>query len=347
MAALGSVFPRRAGALLCALGGASLMAACVNEVPPQDADIPLNTQATSAPMPLPAGAEMEKPGAPVGPLATDSGTVTGSLRPDHRPPQESIPRIVERGYLIAGVDQSQNLMSFLDPATGELEGFEVDLVKEIARDIFGDPNRVDFRYLDSTENVRALNSGEVDIVVRTMSITPQRQKEIYFSAPYLSARTRMLTLENSGISRVSDLPGQTVCVADQSTALLRARLVAKRSSILKVRNWSDCLVAIQQHQADVIMSDDVILSGIAAQDPYLRMVGPTLTTEVYGIGIARAGNQEENRALVRQVNATLERTQADGTRFRLYSQWLGKYQDRFDPPEVSYVSEEPAAHGIS
>ena len=85
---------------------------------------------------------MDQPGETPGEASADVDW-PGSLRPDDKKPEERIPEIVKRGRIIVGVDQSQYLLSFRDNATGELKGFEVDLAREIARDIFGDPDKVD------------------------------------------------------------------------------------------------------------------------------------------------------------------------------------------------------------
>ena len=86
-----------------------------------------------------------------------------------------MPHIIERGHIVVGVDQSQNLLSFRDPATGKMTGFEVDMAREIAQDIFGDPNKVDFRFVNSGDAVYALESDQVDIVIRSTAITRKRQ----------------------------------------------------------------------------------------------------------------------------------------------------------------------------
>ncbi|WP_414835978.1 transporter substrate-binding domain-containing protein [Corynebacterium timonense] len=91
------------------------------------------------------------------------------------------------------MDQSQYLLSYRDTAVGDLRGFEIDLAHEIARDIFGDPDRVDFRFVESGRRVAALEEGDVDIIVRTMSITPERAKNSDFSVPYLASAVRLLT----------------------------------------------------------------------------------------------------------------------------------------------------------
>ena len=115
---------------------------------------------TDSALPLPPGATVEKAGSNPGkPVLVDG--LLGSRRPGNESVEERVPEILRRGRLIVGVDQSQNLLSFRDATTGELEGFEVDLAREMSRDIFGDPSRVDFRFVDSSDRVLALEAGTV------------------------------------------------------------------------------------------------------------------------------------------------------------------------------------------
>ena len=69
-----------------------------------------------------------------------------------RPPQSARrwTEIRRRGRVIVGVDQSTNLFSFRDPVSGELQGFDVDIAREVARDLVGDPDKVEFRLLTSS-----------------------------------------------------------------------------------------------------------------------------------------------------------------------------------------------------
>ena len=92
--------------------------------------------------------------------------------------------------LIVGVDQNTNLFGFRDPSTGQLEGFDIDVAREIARGIFGDPNRIDLRVVEAGHREDALKSGEVDVVVRTYSITCDRKKVVAFSTTYFNATRR-------------------------------------------------------------------------------------------------------------------------------------------------------------
>ena len=251
-----------------------------------------------------------------------------------------MPDIVKRGRLIVGVDRSNNLMSYRDAATGDVRGFEVDIAREIARDIFGDPNKVDFRFIESSDRVNALNTGAVDMIVRTMTISPEREHDVAFSIPYMNTQTRMLVLTNSGIKSVKDAAGKTLCGVGASTALETIREHAPKSDILVTRSWGDCLMALQLNQADGIVVDDALLSGMAAQDSYTSIVGEPLETENYGVAVRRPSKQHDTRPLLRQVNSTLERIRRDGTWSSIFEEWLGAYLEEPTLPSGKYIEED-------
>ena len=213
-----------------------------------------------------------------------------------------------RGRLIVGLDIGSNLFSFRDPITGEITGFDVDIAGEIARDIFGTPSQVEYRILSSADRIAALQNNQVDVVVKTMTITCERKKLVNFSTVYFNANQRILAPRDSTISAPSDLSGKRVCVAKGTTSLQRIQQITPPPIIVGVVTWADCLVALQQRQVDAVSTDDSILAGLVRQDPYLHIVGPSLNEEPYGIGI-----NLQNTGLVRFVNGTLERMRRDGT----------------------------------
>lgn len=302
-----------------------------------DAGIP----EVAAVMPLPAGAVIST-GIPSDlPAKDESCDPLPSLRPDDKPPAERVPKILERGRLIVGLDQGSNLFSFRDPGTGELTGFDVELAREIATDIFGDPRQVEFRSLTSANRIKALEDDEVDLVIRSMSITCERRERVTFSVPYFQAYQRVLAVRGSGIENLEDLEGKRVCVASGTTSGAQLWQELDRITVLSVNTWADCLVAIQQDQVDAITTDDAILVGITAQDPYLQIVGPQLNAEPYGVGIAKSTPQNNTDGLVRQVNSTLERIRNDGTWNRMYSTWLSGLGSSPGMPQPIYIPEPP------
>lgn len=278
-----------------------------------------------ATLPLPDGARIIAPVAATGgpaPQEPESPEACGALAslrpaPASAPAGAAVEAIRARGRLIVGVDQSTNLMSFRDPVTGTLTGFDVDIAHEIARDLLGDPSRIEFRLLTSAARLVALENNEVDIVARTFTITCARAEQVAFSTVYLQARQRLLVRTDTATSDQTDLSDRRVCSLVDTPSVTTLQLVAPTATIIAVRDLDDCLIVLQQHQADVASTTDVILAGLAVQDPHLKVTGPNLQLVQFGIGMNK--NHDD---LVRAVNRTLERIRADGTWMRLYDRWL-------------------------
>ncbi len=307
----------------------ALLSACAESAP-----VVQTPSVTLAP-PTPAGMEEMPPEQAQPPTPEDDDCdPTASLRPfdTEAEAEEAVANIRARGRLIVGLDIGSNLFSFRDPISGEITGFDVDIAGEIARDIFGTPSQVEYRILSSADRVPALENNEVDVVVKTMTITCERKKQVNFSTVYLDANQRILVPRDSGISQSSDLSGKRVCVAKGTTSMERIQQITPPPIILGVVTWADCLVAMQQRQVDAVSTDDSILAGLVSQDPYLHIVGPTLNEEPYGIGV-----NKDNPGLVRFVNGTLERIRRDGTWNTLYRKWLTVLGPAPAPPQARYT----------
>ena len=144
--------------------------------------------------PTPAGMEEVPPEQALAPATEDHCNRTASLRPftNQAAANDAVANIRARGRLIVGLDIGSNLFSFRDPITGEITGFDVDIAGEIARDIFGTPAQVEYRILSSADRISALQNNQVDVVVKTMTITCERKKQVNFSTVYLNANQRIL-----------------------------------------------------------------------------------------------------------------------------------------------------------
>ena len=293
------------------------------------------TTAPTLPPPTPVGMERLAPEPPLPPDdASQSCDLTASLRPfsTTAEAQAAVAYIRNRGRLIVGLDIGSNLFSFRDPKTGQITGFDVDIAGEIARDIFGAPSHVEYRILSSDERITALQRTDVDVVVKTMTVTCERRKLVNFSTVYLDANQRILAPRDSPIATVADLSGKRVCVAKGTTSLHRIRQIDPPPTIISVVNWADCLVAMQQRELDAVSTDDSILAGLVEEDPYLHIVGPNMANQPYAVGINLG-----NTGLVRYVNGTLERIRRDGTWNTLYRKWLTVLGPAPAPPAPRYA----------
>ncbi|WP_408637391.1 glutamate ABC transporter substrate-binding protein [Nocardia aurea] len=296
---------------------------------------------TSAPEPLSATAvkpvphEFTEITAP--PQSASDCDAEATLRPGALPSPGAMPSgsamaaIVANGRVRIGVDQDTYLFGFRNPATGQLEGFDIDIAREIARALFGDPDKIELRSVTAAERMTSLREKEVDLIVHTFSATCERRREIDFSAVYYRATQRILVPKGSTIRSKDDLGGKRVCVVKGATSAARLFSLPVEVTVIGVTNWTDCLAALQQGDVDAISSDDTILLGLKAQDRNLEMVGDSIGSEAYVVGVAK-----DTPDLVRFVNGVLERIRVDGTWQRIYNERLGVLGPAQAPPAPRY-----------
>lgn len=258
---------------------------------------------------------------------------TDSLQPSSAITSGStMAQIRQRGRLIAGVDSTTYLFGFLNPANGQFEGFDIDIVKAIANQLFGDwHGHVQWKAIPSASREDMLATGQVDIVVRTYSITCDRLQKVDFSSTYYRAGQKVLVDRSSGIDGIDGLGGKKVCAAQDSTSLTTLAQAPQHPIPVSVRNWSDCLVLLEQGQVDAVSTDDTILAGMARQDPNLEVVGDQLTEEDYGVGIPK-GHED----MVRYVNSVLDDVRTSGAWQQSYNTWLFQQLGPASPPIPTY-----------
>jgi polar amino acid transport system substrate-binding protein len=255
-------------------------------------------------------------------------TLTASLHPPATmpaagamPPGSLMARIRRRGYLIAGVDQNTLLFAYFNPLKGTIEGFEIDVLKQIADAIFGNrPNDIQFKAITTAERIPAVQTGSVDIVADAMTITCERKQQVDFSTVYYNAGQKILVPSNSPARSVADLGGKKICATRSSTSIDTLATLHPRPVPYPVEQRTDCLVALQEGLVSAISSDDAILLGFKAQDPDTKIVGPVFAPDPYGMAISK-----QHPDFVRFVNGVLAQMRDDGRWRAIYARWLGPY----------------------
>ncbi len=268
---------------------------------------------------------------------------TASLRPpatlpapNDMPAASFMAQIRRKGYLVAGVNTGAYKFGSLNPATGNIEGFEIDLVKQVAAAIFGTANRhVRFVALTVPQRFTAVEDGRVDIVADTITITCYRRTLVDFSTVYYNATQRLLVPTNSGVKDLHALVHERVCASASSTPIdvLKAMPAEDRPVPVGEPQAIDCLVALQQGTGNIaaISTDSSILLGFKAQDPGTEIVGPSLYPVPYGMAISKA-----HPDFVRFVNGVLARLERDGTWQQLQTKWLGQFHQLEATPKPQY-----------
>jgi polar amino acid transport system substrate-binding protein len=242
-------------------------------------------------------------------------------RPGHMPAGTFARTIQDRGRLVVGVDQNSLGLGYFDPGSRRMEGFDIDLVRELARAIFDSTRRIRYVAISTGQRESAIAHADVDVVASAFSITCERRNRMLFSDVYHVARQRLLVPRNSKVSGPDDpdLRGQRVCATTTSTSFRRIRRSIARTGIRPygVALRSDCLVALQEGTVAAITADDAILLGFRRQDPQTKIVGPSLEREHWGMAV-----NEHRPGFVRFVNAVLRRLRRDGCLKTIARHWL-------------------------
>ncbi|MGN0916259.1 MAG: transporter substrate-binding domain-containing protein [Succinivibrio sp.] len=125
--------------------------------------------------------------------------------------------IRDSGVLRVGVKNDVVGFSLKDPLSGEYKGFEDSLALLIAKEI-GPDVEVEFTAVTAATRSALIDSGDLDCVLATFTITPERKLNWDFSTPYYTDAVTVLVEDKSGIKSLKDLLGSTVGVSSGSTS---------------------------------------------------------------------------------------------------------------------------------
>ena len=256
--------------------------------------------------------------------------------PSALPSNSYMAKIRDRGRLIAGVSSDTLLLGSRNPLNGQIQGFDIEMLRAVSKAIFGDPNKIEFRVITTAQRIPVLTDGSVDIVARAMTITCARWEQIDFSTEYYRAGQKVLVPKGAAIKAMEDLKGKRVCAPNGSTSMDKLKTF---SGLIPVGSdtHTGCLVLFQQGKVDAITGDDTILAGLAAQDPYASVVkAPAFTAEPYGLGISK-----QHPEFVKFVNGVLEQMRTDGQWTTAYNTWLRDALGAAPAPPAAIYGRQP------
>jgi general L-amino acid transport system substrate-binding protein len=126
--------------------------------------------------------------------------------------------IKERGKIICGCNQELPGFGYLNPQ-GEFEGFDIDFCKALAAAVFGDPTAVEYRPLTAAERLPALQTGEIDVLIRntTWTLTRDAENDLNWAGVNFYDGQGMMVRKDSGFETLEDMEGATVCCTTGTT----------------------------------------------------------------------------------------------------------------------------------
>jgi len=260
----------------------------------------------------------------------DSGSGSGGEKPSV-PAGSTMEAIQKRGKLIVGTKFDQPLFG-LKGLSGELEGFDTEIAREIAKAITGSRDNIQFIETVSKNREPFIQEGKVDIVVATYTINDKRKQVVDFAGPYyIAGQDIMVKSDDTSIKGVEDLNGKKVCSVQGSTSEKNLKEKAPQAQAVLFDTYSKCAEALGDGRVAAVTTDNVILLGLIDKSSgAYKLVGKPFTDEPYGIGMKKGATDLRNF-----VNDELEKMFQDGRWKAAFEKTAGKVEKNTpEPPKV-------------
>ncbi len=199
---------------------------------------------------------------------------------------DSLSVIRTRGTLNVGVKADVLGFSYLNPKTEQYEGYEIDIAHELAKRLLGDAGKVSFMAVTPQTRGTLLDAGEVDMLIATFSVTPERKIVFDFSPPYFTDGIALLVQKRSNIKGLADLSGKPIGIAkdtDTASALMAKAGTDTLLTFAAFDTYALVLNALQGGKVQAMSTDSSILRYYAQQDQRTVILPERYSVEPYGV----------------------------------------------------------------
>ncbi|MGN1313664.1 MAG: glutamate ABC transporter substrate-binding protein [Lachnospiraceae bacterium] len=244
--------------------------------------------------------------------------------------------VKEAGVLRIGGTRTSFLFSQLDETDGGIRGFDAGLYQLLAYYIFGDATKFELTQVDSSTRESVLQSGQVDAVFATYSITPSRQEVISFAGPYYTSRQAVLVKKgNTEITGIDSLAGKNVATQSGSTGPDILAEYAPDAIVQEFANDIEARTALEQGRVDAYVTDYTLLLNAIVKNPGVYEVAGEVfgPEDNYGIGLPLDSDG------VAFVNDFLQKIEDNGTWEQLWKISLGDRTGIENVPETPVIGE--------
>ena len=252
--------------------------------------------------------------------------------------------IKQRGFVECGVNTG--LAGFALPdSQGKWTGFDVDTCRAMAAAVFGDADKVKYTPLTSETRFTALQSGQIDLLIRaaTWTLTRNTKLGITFTATYFYDGQGFLVPKSLGVSSAKDLNGATICILPGSTSELNLTDWARANGInftpVVIEKLEDAEAAFFAGRCDAYTSDASGLAGTRAAkaakpDDYV-ILPEIISKEPLSIAVRQGDDQWAN--VTRWVFSAMVQAEESG----VTSQNVDSFADTSDPTLQRLLGKTP------
>ena len=243
---------------------------------------------------------------------------------------DALAKIKERGVIRIGVFGDKPPFGYLD-ANGKSQGFDVEIARNMAQDLLGSPDKVEFVLTEAANRVEYIKSGKVDVLLANFTQTPERAEVVDFAAPYMQVALGVVSPKNAPITSIDQLKGKTLLVNKGTTA--DAYFTKNHSDITlqKYDQNTETFDALKDGRGVALAHDNALLWAWAKENPN------------FDVAIGKLGEPENiapavqkgDQALLAWVNSEITAMKQDGRLVAAYEKTLRPvYGDKVKPEEL-------------
>lgn len=233
--------------------------------------------------------------------------------------------------LRVGMDLSYPPFETIGP-DGQPTGISVDLARALGADL-GRP--VEIENMPFTGLIPALKSGKIDLIISSMTATPERAKTVAFSDPYLTTGLGALVPAASDAPDLAalDQPNRTIVVRQGTTGEVFARANVQNARILTLEKENACVLEVVQGKADAFIYDQMSVFQNARRHPgKVRALLAPLQKESWAVAM-----RPDDTELRGQVNAFLAKYRGEGGFDKLAERYLADEKAAFEAQGIPFV----------
>lgn len=238
-----------------------------------------------------------------------------------------------RDVLVVGTDATYPPFEFVDEK-GVITGVSAAIGQAVAQRL-GKP--VEFRNINFDGLIPALQAGQIDLIISSLTANEQRRKSIDFSDPYVKTGLSILAAKDSPVQSAEDLktPGRRLVVRIATTGEQWCREHVPQATLVAVDTDAACVLEVVNGTVDAWVYDQVsVMNYHAKHSERTRALLAPLREEVWAVGLKKGRDD-----LKAAVNETIAAMKEDGSFARLADQYLARERDLMKAQGLPFVFE--------
>ena len=230
---------------------------------------------------------------------------------------DTVAAIKEKGVIRIGVFGDKPPFGYVD-ANGKNQGFDVEIAKEMAKDLLGSPDKIEFVLTEAANRVEYVRSGKVDVLLANFTQTPERAEAVDFASPYMKVALGVVSPKGKPITDVAQLKDQTLLVNKGTTADAFFTKNHPEVKLLKFDQNTETFDALKDGRGVALAHDNALLWAWAKENPdYEVAIGNIGPAESIAPAVKKG-----DKALLDWVNGEIAAMKKDGRLKAAYEKTL-------------------------